>query len=345
MPTLKDIARDCGFSVSVVSRALNPNPDQQVAAETKKRIEESMRKLHYRRNHTASLLRRRRSSAIGIFLPNHHDALMADLVIGLSKVAIEYDFQCNFYFGLNEADYLSFLEQVNDAGSSGLLTFAPRTDQPLERFHAALEEYQRGGGSVIIINVPEKDYPGIPVQNIDDAEGGRIAARHLFEIGCKHFFHLTQSGKSFIQGARCVGFAEEIRKHGMRSELFHIPSVNFHEYDPTVLREFIRALPEHSVGIFATSDYLALALMLELHRMGRGDEIGREIRVVGFDNMPGSCYAQPPLTTLIQPFGALGEMAMRRLISAITREPAPEKNEPVPTLIIRESSVKDVERS
>ena len=339
MATLKDIAKDCGFSVSVVSRALNPHPDQQVAAETKRRIEASMRKLNYRRNHTASLLARGRSIAIGVFLPRYRDTLITELVFGISAAAIQYDFQCNYYFGMNANDYLRFFDQLNDAGSSGILTYHFDNGGADHRLADAFEKYRNSGGHVILLNTPECNNVHDTIFNINNHAGGMLAAKHLLECGCKSFCCIAPATDSFMQNTRCSGFAEKLAEHGFAVKQIRVPFCNFQEYDAEVLSQTVRMLAsDEKVGIFASSDYLALLLIRELHRNDAGNEIGKRIHIVGFDNMPAATFSTPALSTISQPFYHLGYISMAHLIATITGENPPDTKVPEPELIVRASS-------
>ena len=339
MATLKDIARDSGFSVSVVSRALNPHPDQQVAAETKRKIEESMRKLNYRRNHTASLLARGRSIAIGVFLPRYRDVLIAELVFGISAAAAEYDFPCNCYFGMSENDYLHFFDQVNDAGSSGILTYHFGDNSTDNRLSEAFKRYRKSGGNVILLNTPPNEEFRETTLNINNIVGGKLAANHLIECGCKSFYCFSPKSYSYMQNARCNGFAGELAKNGLSSGQYWVNFNGFQEYDNGLLTQYIAQLPQdRKVGIFATNDYLALSIMRVIHNSGMGKEIGKRIQIVGFDDMPGASFATPPLTSISQPFYQLGYISMARLIAMITGETLPEPELPESELIIRASS-------
>ena len=125
MVTLQNIADKTGFSLSVVSRALNPKPDQKVKAETQKIIQAAVQELGYRRNHTASRLARGKSATVGVFLPNYSYSLLTDLIVGITEAADNYDFQYNFYFGLNDEDYKQFFDSLKSIGSSGILSYLP----------------------------------------------------------------------------------------------------------------------------------------------------------------------------------------------------------------------------
>ena len=91
MITLKKIAAETGYSISLVSRVLSPKPGQAsyVSASTRKIILQATERLNYRPNRSAEFLRKGKAPVIGVFLPDSADDLIADLVVGLSEKAEE----------------------------------------------------------------------------------------------------------------------------------------------------------------------------------------------------------------------------------------------------------------
>src|SRR5919199_5161076 len=67
MVTIKDVAREAGFSVTTVSRALNDYGD--VSETTRARIREVAERLNYHPSAVARSLQRSSSNAIGLLIP------------------------------------------------------------------------------------------------------------------------------------------------------------------------------------------------------------------------------------------------------------------------------------
>ena len=336
MVTLKDIALDCHVSLAVVSRALNPNSDGRVAKETRLRIEESMRRLHYHRNHAAAMLAMGRCAALGIFLPNYKDALIAELVMGVSEAASKYDFNCRFFFGQDGSDYLRFMEKLGDMGSSGILTY-PIDDKRGDELRMALVEYRKRGGRVTVLNSMVSYQDGIESISLDNEYGGRLAAEHLLSLGCTSFSLLTVDMKSPTNEARCNGFVHRLQEDGLGVSLHPIKSGNYHHYDYKALEDAIFKIDKSpKEGIFAVNDYLALAFLRKMQQLGRIGEVGKSIRLVGYDDNMAASFSIPTLTSIRQPMRQLAHEATLRMISQIVG--APTRNQlPLPELIERES--------
>lgn len=335
MVTLKDIAEKTGFSLSVVSRALNPKPDQKVADATKEKIEAVMREMNYRRNHAASQLARGRSAAVGVFLPNYGYSLIADLMIGISEEAAANDFQCNFYFGLDSRDYLNFIHSVRDTGGSGIISYQMHNDSFGEDAGAAVGEYGRQGGKILLLNSPKPSGAYYSSLSIDNYGAGRMAAEHLCLKDCERFCVLTPS-PSWQMEQRLAGFSDCLRERGIETEVYVIQSTWFHQYGVIDLAELTRG--NCRTGIFALNDYLAMDTIRIFGKAGLMEKIGRDYLLIGHDNIPGCQYTLPALTTVEQSFRELGRCSMEKLLRMITGSSVGTLKLPKPKLILRESA-------
>ena len=335
MVTLKDIAEKTGFSLSVVSRALNPNPDQKVADATKEKIEAAMRALNYRRNHAASQLARGRSAAVGVFLPNYGYSLIADLVIGISEEAAANDFQCNFYFGLDSRDYLQFIHSVKDTGGSGIISYQMNNDFFEEGVGAAIEEYGRQGGKILLLNSPKRAEASFASMSIDNYGAGRLVAEHFCAKGCERFCVLTPS-PSWQMEQRLAGFSDFLEEKGIKTEVYVITSSWFHQYGDIDLGKL--TCGGCRTGIFALNDYLAMDTIRGFGKAGLTEAVGRDYLLVGHDNIPGCQYTLPALTTVEQSFRDLGRCSMEKLLRMMTGSGPKTSKLPKPKLILRESA-------
>ena len=343
MVKLQDIADKTGFSLAVVSRALNPRPDQKVAARSAAVIRKAAEELGYRPNQAARLLAKGAGPAIGIFLPQTASVgtLILPLIAGLTETANRFGFACNFYFGLQEEEYLAFLRSVEQERHAGIITYLPSA-YTHDAMGSTLDKLRRQNCQVVVVNTPEiLTGSRIASTAIDNRLGGRLAARHLLERGVRKFLLLNHP-TSWQMHERCRGFAETVLAAGgeLTEEDIRHPGAELPR--PTFAGHSLwRKMMDSSdvLGVFAGTDYLATALYGELARRGATGRIGREIRLVGFDDQPMAQLLSPALTTVRQPFRMLGEVSMSLLLNRLidARIPVPE-TVLKPELVVRESS-------
>ena len=98
----------------------------------------------------------------------------------------------------------------------------------------------------------------------------------------------------------------------------------------------IAAIPE-ATAVFVSSDEMAFGLIRALHEAGRS--VPEDISVVSVDDIALAAYASPALTTVRQPFEAMGRAAALRLITQIEgHDPVGEMPSTDPQLIVRSST-------
>ena len=152
MATLKDIARKTGFSIAVVSRALNPRPDEhaRVSVATRRLLIRTAREMGFRRNRMAEFMRRGGLPTVGVFLPAVANRLVADLVFGISEVLSEEDFPLQIGFGAYIEGFRKFIRRNVDLVHSGIISYpALISDPDVEREVAV---YRSKGGKVVLLN-------------------------------------------------------------------------------------------------------------------------------------------------------------------------------------------------
>jgi DNA-binding LacI/PurR family transcriptional regulator len=89
-------------------------------------------------------------------------------------------------------------------------------------------------------------------------------------------------------------------------------------------------------AVVAVSDLMAIGAMNGIYEAGL--QPGRDIAVIGFDDMPAAQYCRPPLTTVRQPIAEAGSRAIDMLLRAIRGEQIEEQKVLLkPQLIVRSS--------
>lgn len=322
MATQKDIARELGIATSVVSRALNPKPDRNayVSPELRRQIREAAARLHYRPNRIAQSLRHGRPLVAGAFLPTVRSRLPGELMQGIAETAAAANLPVMFYFDYSSEAFRDFWRKALDYEHSGIIT------PPVEKLdRAALRDYGRKGGKIVFLDpsfYAECELPGTAFIGIDDEAGGALAAERLLARNCRHFASCGDTYK------RRDGFAAALRSHGRDGRMLRTPAEL-----PALLRE-LGPTAARPLGLFAETDLLALDVCNLLHRAGLTP--GREVLVIGYDDLELTGQLPWPLSTVRQPFLEVGRALMRGLLDLLADRPVASCRF-VPTLVARET--------
>ena len=325
MATLKEIAIKTGLSVSAVSRALNPVPDKnaRVAQKTRTMVLQAAAELGFRPNRVAQGLKKGKVPSIGVFLPEYANRLIADLVIGMSEEANIAGFPLCFHYGLTMESYEIFFANIDSAPQSGLITY-PYALLSNESVARKIKDYHRKGGSMVVLNT-DQSFAGVPVVDIDDHEGGSLAANRLLERGCGIYINLAPLHR------RRRGFQSTVEA-AMHACLI---TDNVKNTIDAIKKYFYNCKDNAPAGCFATTDRNAMILIAELKK--EGFSVGRDVLVIGYDDLCLTDLTDPPLTTVHQPFRDEGKIAVRTLLALLAgRKEASTTLKP--TLIIRQSA-------
>lgn len=324
MATLKMIAEKTGFSVSVVSRALNPRPDSyaRVAPQTRQLIEATALKSGFRRNRLAEFMRRGRSATIGVFLPAISNRLVSDLVFGISEILAAEDFPLQISFDMYAEGFRRFIQRNLDLAHSGIISYSGLIADPaIEKEVAA---YRRRGGAVVLLNSSVR-MAGVVVISMDEQYGGRQAGERLLARGCARFAVLGEFP------GRQQGFQEALSSAGRTAEVFSCDAPGLAK-----LLAFCQgASVARPAGVLAVTDKTALRCMRMLFSSAL--RVGHEVLLVGYDDLDLTAEITPALTTVHQPFREEGRLAARKLLNMIYQQ-AESSAKIKPKLIIRESA-------
>jgi DNA-binding LacI/PurR family transcriptional regulator len=303
-PTIYDVARECGVAPSTVSRAFS-RPGR-VNAETAERVRVVAARLGYRTNPPARALSTGRSSMIALVIPDVTNPVYFDITRGAEDAAAE-------------AGYTLLLADFRETGRlereaidravpavEGLVLAGPRVSDSAIRMAAK----QR---PTVILN---RAVTGLPSVVIDNPRGMRRAAEHLGELGHETITYLAGPEASWTDGIRWRSLREACLE-------LNLSSRRLGPYPPTVAGGMAagdQLLRQPATAVVAYNDLMAIGLM---HGLQRGRvPVPRQVSVVGFDNIFGSDFCTPALTTVDAPLRALGAAGVRRLLAQLGGAPA-----------------------
>lgn len=331
--TIKDIARELKISPSTVSRALKNHPD--ISDETKKAVNELAARLNYQPNAVALSLKQRRSSTIGIIIPEIVHYFFSSVISGIEDVAYDAGFnviicQSNERYDREVANARTLLANRVD----GVLVSISKETKEFNHFYNLKDH-----------NVPlvfyDRVVPGFEADQIiiDDFDAAYRATKHLIDGGFRKIFHFAGPQNLLIGQQRKDGYLKALNEAGIETDRNRIIEAdNFEKARIAVLNILESKLPID--GIFAVNDLTAIGAMQTLQK--RGVKIPHEVAVVGFSDGRLSGITDPTLTSVDQHGYEMGSMATELLLKRISAE---NKDFPFETkvlnatLIIRGSSV------
>ena len=178
MPTIKDVAEKAGVGIATVSRAMNGTG--YVSARSREKIETAIRELHYIPNERARNLSRKQTGIIGVLIPDFQTPFYASFLRQVEMELYNYGYRTMVCNTVKHSDReAAYVEMLDRNMLDGLITCA---------WSAEAEVYRHMDKPIVSMdhNLGE----GIPLIHSDHKTGGRIAAEHLLEKGCKRVLQL-----------------------------------------------------------------------------------------------------------------------------------------------------------
>jgi len=311
--TIQDVARAAGVSTATVSRALS-NPDL-LSEQTRAMVLDAIRATGYRVNQAARNLRMKRAGAILVLVPNLGKPFYSRILAGISD-------------GFGDGEYAVLIADTEsrpladgelegyflDGRIDGVISL----DGGLDR--AALDAcVELGVGGRIVFLCEWVEGYDFPVIRSDNAEGARLAIRHLHELGHQRISHVTGPEGNVLTAARREGMLEERARLGLGARDEWIIRGDFSLESGQHAAELILAMEDRPTAVFCAADMVAFGLIAGLS--AHGLSVPGDMSVIGFDDIDMSDYYVPALTTIRQDRHRLGReaaQALRRRLGAGT---------------------------
>lgn len=321
--SIRDVARLAGVSHQTVSRVLNDHPS--IRPETRERVRAAMERLAYSPNRAARALVTSRSQTLGILAASSSQYGPATSIASIEEAAREYGYWVSTA-NIEPSDPASIpagLAHLMAQNIEGLVVIAPQVR--VLRALAALSP----DIPYVTLQSTEVD-PGHAL-SVDQIAGGRLATRHLLELGHRQIFHVAGPQDWIEAEARMRGFLDELNAWDapVTPPVLGDWTAEFGYYAG---RELLRV--RDFTAIFASNDQMALGLMHAVRDAGL--DCPRDVSIVGFDDVPEARHYWPLLTTVRQDFAELGRRCVERLLNPPTSAETPSVV--APHLVVRAST-------
>lgn len=328
-PTINDVAQLAGVSFGTVSRVLNNAPD--VSASTRERVLQIIKDIGYRRNRAATALVTSRSTSIGILSDGSPRFGPVGTLMALENVARKKGYATTVISVEKpyEDSVQAALDSLDDTGVGGIIVIAPLVDMAAAVWNATCRV------PVEMIAAGASSTPNVFTYSENQELGARLATQHLIDLGHTDIAHFAGSMDWFDGRVRKRGWEAALRDAGLAPGLC-IEG----DWSPRWAYEAgLRLVREGRIpqAIFAASDHTALGLIRAFAE--NGVRVPDDVSVVGFDDVEGSDFFLPPLTTVRQDFNALALMSTEVLLGAMEGRDV-DRTPIAPTLVVRASSTR-----
>ncbi|HEX2950744.1 MAG TPA: LacI family DNA-binding transcriptional regulator [Armatimonadota bacterium] len=306
MPTIRQLAKLAGVSISTVSRALSGHPyvDEAKRARILKLAEE----YHYAPNRISQGVLSGKSGLIGVIVADTGSPFHSLLLKGMLAQCFADSYRALVLETRSEVAYTcQAMAAMTELRVEGVIV-ASGHEEEIPR-SALLKVWSHEIPIVLLDNTSS----ALPVDRVrtDEQAFGNLVVEYLRSLGHRHIAFINPSGNP-ASALRTLAVRDALHRIGLSTEFFYptTPPADI----ATCVDEML-ATPHRPTAIIAFNDFTAAYLMKELSR--RGYRIPRDFSLLGCGNLHFSDFLIPELTTVEQHPEEVGKQAIKLLLQRI----------------------------
>jgi len=344
MVTIRDVAKESGFSSTTVSIVLNNAPlARYIPAATKKRIERAAQKLGYRPNQFARSLRSKRSHTVGVMVFDMTDPYCLLVLRGIENTLYQASFLPILTDVHNERSrFERYLEMLLDRRVEALIIVANWLFLDIN----LLGDLEKSSIPTAMIGFELKT-DSISSVIVDNEVGGQLALEHLYSLGHRKIAFIRGPKALTDSSPRWRGIRNCARQFGIEIDprmIMDIPEsrdpISSFESGYKLTEDLVRQKRPFT-ALLAFDDMSAFGAIRALNKAGI--RVPEQCSVIGFDDVSTAAIYSPALTTVRQPMEAMGASAVGIVVDGINavlekRELGATQRKVVPELVVREST-------
>ena len=328
-PTIYDVARRAGVSITTVSRMLN-TPDK-VNSETREKVLAAIDTLGFVPKAEARARAMQHTRHIGVITPFFTAPSFIQRLRGIAETLSPENYELVIYT-VDSKDHLhGYLSSLPLTGNlDGLIILSlPVDDTQVRRL------IDHGLPTVLI----EYPHPKLNCVEIDDVEGGHMATTYLLGKGHRRIAFLgdTDLPEYSIHpvSLRLSGFRHALKKARIKLPDTFVRLAPYSQEQTRQAAKELLNLPDPPTAIFAATDFQALGVLKAARQLDIN--VPEQLAVIGFDDLDMAEYAD--LTTISQHLDESGRLAVEILLAQIAAPSRPPRHVKLPLKLIERQTV------
>ncbi len=339
--TIRDVARDARVGIGTVSRVLNSSAHVSVA--TRKRVQDSIRRLGFRPHAQARRILRRHAEMVCFLLSNRdvlhsfHARILQGVETFARGLKQHVVFGAVFYDEKTRTDRIPLPPLLEERGwVDGLILAGTIYPNFLRRIQAIGIPFVALGNNVFSLASEHRRFDQV---SFDGEKGESEAVRHVFDQGHRLVAFVGDTAYPWFR-ERHHGYLSTMRAHQLETiDLTDRRAPNFVEYGEWAGPKLLERNPRPT-AILAGNDEIAYGIWRSFRRMGI--RVPEDFSLVGFDDREEALLMDPPLTTVRVYKEEIGQACMKMLLERVQHPSMPFTERILPTELIVRGTVKPV---
>ncbi len=332
--TIKDIAKETGYSLGTVSRVLNNHPN--VSEKARKAIMEVVDKHGFILNVSAKNLKQSQSENIIIVVKGTFNELFPVMVQRIQMFFRETRYTLITEYVDEESDEVTRAREVClEKRAIGLIVLGGNKEnfvKGFDRIHIP---------TVLVTNYA-KDWGFDNLSSVatNDLEGAKKAVEYLLKMGHRSIALVGGTTGSDTSDERRIGWEEAQKKYGLKPEEFGPEEKGRYSFEAGYkAMDKILKSGKKITAVFALADVMAIGAVSAISDAGL--KVPDDISVVGYDGIPMGAYFCPKLTTVKQSIDKICDRSCEILVDCLENE-GTSRHEYIPFDLDLRQSVKEI---
>lgn len=322
--TIYDVAREAKVSMATVSRVVNGNSN--VRKETRERVEEVIKRLHYQPNAVAQGLASKKTTTVGLIVPELTNLYFAELSKGIDDIALLYKY--NIIITSIENRLMKeeqVIQGLLNKQVDGVIYMSNRlTDE-------AVEAFKRTSTPVVLAGTKDSR-TDIPSVTIDYKKAGTEALNLLLNDGKKNLALVVGDAEAVVNKEhRIPAYKEFVADHNLPERIYTGISDYSDGYNL-----YSKLMKDGVDGVLVTGDSSSVGILNSA--IDAGAKVPEDFEIITASATQISSVVRPALTTVKQPLYDIGAVAMRMLTKLMNNEEVEEVNIELPYELVKKQS-------
>lgn len=297
--------------MATVSRVVNNNPN--VKPQTRKKVFEAIERLGYRPNAVARGLASKKTTTVGVVIPDISNSIFSEVARGIEDIANMYHYNiilCNA--DKRKEKEIRVVNTLLEKQVDGLLFMGGViTEDHLQAFKTS--------SVPVVLCATADEQQTIPSVDIDHEKAAYDAVQVLIRSGHRDIAMISGTLQDPANGyARYQGYKKALEEAGIPLREEYVRVGNYRYESGLELTKYFLELEQRPTAIFAAKDEMAIGAIHTLQDSGL--KVPEDISVISVDNIRMASMVRPQLTTVAQPMYDIGAVAMRLLTKLMNKE-------------------------
>lgn len=327
--TIYDVAREANVSMATVSRVVNGNPNVKPA--TRKKVLDVIDRLDYRPNAVARGLASKKTTTIGVIIPDVSNMFFSSLARGIDDIATMYKY--NIILANSDGDSNKEVQVLNNL-------LAKQVDGIIFMGHRITEEvrgeFSRSKTPVVLAGSIDPDEQ-VGSVNIDYTKATKEAVSLLAKNGHEKIAFVSGALIDAINGQnRLTGYKEGLKENNLEYNEGMIFEAPYEFKEGLALVD--RILNSGATAAYITDDELAIGVLDGLY--DAGVKVPEDFEIITSNNTLLTDVTRPRLSSVTQPLYDIGAVATRLLTKLMNKEEIEQRTIVLPSSIMEKGSTK-----